>query len=73
MCLKELRNFAKSKGLSIVFKNQKYPDDFTIFIYDKSKQSRYLVGFDGNKRSNEYDLFRCCELAEDYIKNYNND
>lgn len=66
-----IRNYAKEHGLSIRFRNGKY-NEFTIFIYDKSKSNRYIVGFDGSRVSQTHNLEYCCNQAYKFIKYYGN-
>ena len=68
--LKEIRDLAKSKGMSVVMRKGSYPNDFTIFIYDKRVKKSYLIGFDGNRDSKEFNLENCCNDAKNYILNY---
>ena len=63
-----VREFAKEKGLHIMFRNQG-DNQFTIFIYDKRKQKNYLIGFDCSRYYDD-GLSKCCEQAYEYIKNY---
>ena len=68
--LKEIRELAKTKGMSVVMRNGRYPNDFTIFIYDKRVKKSYLIGFDGNRTSQRLGLEQCCNQAKNYILNY---
>lgn len=71
-CIEQLKNIAIEKGLTIKFRNKKNDQgDFCIFIYDKSKKSNYLVGFDGyyNKKS-QFNFEVCFNMALDYIDKY---
>ena len=68
----ELKKLAEDKGLIIKFRNStNNTGDFTIFIYDKTKQSRYLVGYDG-AWDHKYGLsfYNILEQAKQYIDNY---
>lgn len=68
----ELKQLAEDKGLTLKFRNStNNTGDFTIFIYDKSKQSRYLVGYDGEWNP-KYGLgfYKILEQAKKYIDNY---
>ena len=70
----DVRNLAKKKGLKIVVKKHPKFNEFTIFIYDKRIQSRYLVGYDGSHSGNWVSWDDCCKMSYDYIiKNYGND
>lgn len=64
-----IRNYAKEHGLSIRFRNGK-DNEFTIFIYDKSKSNRYIIGFDGSRTATTYNLEYCCKQAYKFIKSY---
>lgn len=68
--LKEIRELAKSKGLSVVMRKGSRPNSFTIFIYDKRVKNSYLVGFDGNHTFLKLNLEYCCNQAKKYILNY---
>lgn len=68
--LKEIKDLAKSKGMSVVMRKGGYPNSFTIFVYDKRVQKSYLIGFDGNRTSPRLGLEYCCNQAKDYILNY---
>ena len=73
--VQEVTNLAKEKGLTIVFRDRTTnTGDFCFFIYDKKKQKRYLVGYDGNwKASNttgDYDFEHCLNQTIKYIENY---
>ena len=68
--LEFIRNYAKEHGLSIRFRNGK-DNEFTIFIYDKSKSNKYIIGFDGSRTATTCDLEYCCNQAYRYIKFYN--
>lgn len=71
-CINELNDIAQEKGLIVKFRNRKTNQgDFCIFIYDKSKQSRYLIGYDGYyKKYPEYSFEKCFKMALDYIDKY---
>ena len=46
---------------------------FTFFIYDKKKQNRYLVGYDGDwdaKDDENISFKSCLEATYEYIENY---
>ena len=72
----EIKEFAKNNDLNVSFRFANYSrnsGDFTFFIYDKKKQKRYLVGYDGNWKSKEddFDSFKNCALDTiKYIENY---
>ncbi len=62
---------AKEKGLEVKFRNRKMPQgDFCFFIYDKSKQTRYLVGYDGDWDKDNEDFKKCANQTLKYIENY---
>lgn len=68
----ELKQLADEHGLTIKFRNStNNTGDFTIFIYDKDKQSRYLVGYDGVWDS-KYGLgfYKILDQSKKYIENY---
>ena len=68
--INNLRTLAKSKNLSIRFRNKKTNEgDFCIFIYGPT-QKRYLVGFDGDYNSTNFSFEKCVEQAKNYIENY---
>ena len=68
--IKELKEFAKSKNLSIRFRNTKTDEsDFCIFIYGPT-QKRYLIGFDGWNDSSVFTFEKIVEQAKNYIDNY---
>jgi len=71
-CISELVEIAAKKGLTIKFRKHKTDQgDFCIFIYDKSKQSRYLIGYDGYwTKYPEYSFEKCFNMALDYINKY---
>ena len=62
------------KTLKIVFRDRTTNSgDFTFFIYDKKKQNRYLVGYDGDwdTKDDENTSFKSClEATYEYIENY---
>jgi hypothetical protein len=71
----EVINLGKEKGLKVVFRDRPMnTGDFCFFIYDKKKQDRYLVGYDGNwKASNtpgDYDFDYCLGQTKKFINNY---
>jgi len=71
--LVELENLAKANGLSVKVKTSRLADGdgaFCIFIYDKSKKSSYMVGFDGHFDSEDLDFKTCIGLSVDWIKMY---
>ena len=73
---KEVVNYIKSKaidkGLKVVFRNKKLDSgDFCFFIYNKKKQDRYLVGYDGYWDENSIVSFEhCAEQTIKYIEDY---
>lgn len=70
--LNSLNILAKKKGLQVVVRAVKNnAGDFHIFIYDKRKQSRYLVGFDGCWESEFGETFDVClKDATEWVNNY---
>ena len=61
---------ASEKGLEVKFRNKETSaGDFCFFIYDKSKQNRYLVGYDGYWGF-ENSFQRCYEATMEFIENY---
>lgn len=73
--VKEVINLGKEKGLKVVFRDRPMnTGDFCFFIYDKKKQDRYLVGYDGDwngygipgSQTFEY----CLNQTIKYIKEY---
>lgn len=65
--IRELKEYAKSKGLSVRFRNHKTDlGDFCIFIYDKNFRKIYAVGFDGSW-DNPGDFDQCLSMAYDWI------
>ena len=47
--IRVLKEYAKSKGLSIRFRDHETAQgDFCIFIYDKSFRKNFIVGYDGD-------------------------
>ena len=73
--IKNLKDYAKSKGFKIVWRNVTTNcGDFCIFIYNLNTgyHSRYLVGFDGDWDATDNRSFdNCLEAAHEYIRNYN--
>lgn len=70
--LNSLNILAKKKGLQVVVRAVKNKaGEFHIFIYDKRKQSRYLVGFDGCWESEFGETFDVClKDATEWVNNY---
>ena len=70
--LNSLNILAKKKGLHVVIRAVKNKSgEFHIFIYDKRKQSRYLVGFDGCWESEFGETFDAClKDATEWVNNY---
>lgn len=67
--IRELKDYAKSKGLSVRFRNRKTDQgDFCIFIYDKNFRKSYAVGFDGSWDDPVY-FDQCLSMAYDWIAN----
>lgn len=73
--IQNLINLGKEKGLDIVFRNRKTnTGDFCFFVYDKRKQNRYLIGYDGDWDTdiNSNTSFDSCYNATlKYIEQYN--
>ena len=71
-----LKETAKNKGLEVKFRDSKTnAGDFTIFIYDKSINKNYLIGFDGYwnvKPDDDISFNNCAKMAEKYINDYKN-
>ena len=72
-----LREYAKKKGLKLVFRNvTTNVGDFCFFIYAPKchgYHTRYLIGYDGywSANSNESTSFdRCWDAAHKFISNY---
>ena len=66
----DCKKAAAEKGLTVTFRNKKaLSGDFTFFIYDKSKQNRYLIGYDGSWGF-ENSFKRCYEDTLAYIESY---
>lgn len=70
--LEKLEELAAKKGLEVwVRAIGKKPNDFTIFIYDKSVKDTYMVGFDGHFRSEFICTFPyCLRQAKKWVKDY---
>ena len=71
----EVINLGKEKGLKVVFRDRPMnTGDFCFFIYDKKKQDRYLVGYDGDWNgkgipgSQTFDY--CLGQTKKFINNY---
>lgn len=71
--IKDAKEKAKEKGLELVFRDKKTDaGDFCFFIYDKKKQNRYLVGFDGYWDEKwEITFDKCLNDTLKYIEDYN--
>jgi hypothetical protein len=71
-CIDYLADLGSDKNLTIKFRNRKTNQgDFCIFIYDKSKQPNYLVGYDGYFDDEYVINFEVCFYqAKEYIENY---
>lgn len=74
-----LREYAKQKGLKLVFRNvTTNAGDFCFFIYAPKwhgYHTRYLIGYDGywSANYNEVTSFdRCWDAAHKFISNYKN-
>lgn len=71
--IKNLRNYAKSCGLKLVFRNTPTDAaDFCFFIY-KSGHKGYLVGYDGNwgePLTSNTSFEKCWDAAHKFISNY---
>ena len=72
--VEDVINAGKEKNLKIVFRDRTTNSgDFAFFIYDKKKQDRYLIGYDGdwNAKDDENTSFKSCiEATYEYIENY---
>ncbi len=72
--INNLKDFAKSRGMKVVFRNHTTNcGDFCIFIYDSKMfgfHTRYLVGYDGSWDANHKQFDDCWEMAMDYIRKY---
>ena len=69
--IKRLKDLCKDKGLTIRFIDKTNDaGDFTIFIYDKSVKSSYLIGYDGYWNPKHCDLTfkKCAQRALKYKK-----
>lgn len=67
--IRELKEEAKSYGCNIRFSTRKTPcGDFHIFVYDKSLQDTYLVGYDGSFGGKTWNPERCVGLARHWLK-----
>lgn len=76
VAINNLREYAKTRGLKLVFRNATTnAGDFCFFIYKAGPvKSRYLVGYDGswNAPTNSNISFdRCWDAAHKFISNYN--
>ena len=71
---KEVIDAGKSKNLKVVFRDRTMNSgDFCFFIYDKKKQDRYLVGYDGNwsaKEDQPTNFYNCVKSSLKYINEY---
>ena len=74
-----LREYAKQKGLKLVFRNvTTNAGDFCFFIYAPKwhgYHTRYLIGYDGywSAKPNEVTSFELCwKAAHEFISNYKN-
>ena len=69
--VKKVIELGKEKGLKIVFRDRPMnTGDFCFFIYDKKKQDRYLVGYDGDWNSDHYSFDYCLSKTTKYIEEY---
>lgn len=72
--VKEVIDAGKEKNLKVVFRDKTMNSgDFCFFIYDKKKQERYLVGYDGDwsaKESDPTNFYNCVQSSLKYIKEY---
>jgi hypothetical protein len=67
--INELKAKAKSNGLEVRFRDHKTNmGDFCIFIYDKSIRKSYMVGYDGNWKSDTTDFDFCLRQAYRWIE-----
>lgn len=68
--IKELKELAKKKNLTIKFRDKKTNEgDFCIFIYHPDKR-RYLVGFDGDWESTNFNFDYCYDEAVNWIEKF---
>lgn len=68
--IKELEELAKSKDLTIKFRDRKTNQgDFCIFIYHPDRR-QYLVGFDGDWNSKGFNFDNCYEEAVNWIETF---
>ena len=71
--VENLRNYAKTRGMRLVFRNTPTDaGDFCFFIY-KPGRSGYLVGYDGSWNvpvGNNCSFENCWESAHKFISNY---
>ena len=66
-----LRRYLKRNGMELRFRNTKtMAGDFCIFLYDKSMQSRYLVGYDGSWDKDNKGFLECINQVYGYIFGY---
>lgn len=66
--LENISKLADNRNLNI--KVRAKDNSFTIFVYDKSIKSSYMVGFDGNFNSNELNFEYCLEQTRQWIEEY---
>lgn len=67
--ISKLKEVAKSNGLEVRFHDHKTNmGDFCIFIYDKSVRKSYMVGFDGDWKSDTTDFGFCLRQAYNWIE-----
>lgn len=68
--IEELKNLAKEKDLTIKFRDRKTNQgDFCIFIYHPDRR-QYLVGFDGDWKSKEFNFDNCYNQAVNWIETF---
>ena len=67
--INELKAKAKANGLEVRFRDHKTNQgDFCIFIYDKSIRKSYMVGYDGNWKSDTPNFESCLRQAYRWIE-----
>lgn len=69
--IKELNKYADKKDLKIMIRNyHTNTGDFCIFVYDKLKNGRYLVGYDGDWDSKNCNFQSCYEQSKKFIDEF---
>ena len=68
-----LKEYAKNRGLKVVFRNRKMPSgDFCFFVYHPDRRS-YLIGFDGSwdvDENNICSFTSCLKETRSFIEKY---